>query len=175
MRPDRSTLWVEMAAKRPPRGKSLEQQAKGAKPRRKPTRLTARQRIKRDNEVVHDRLVSDLSWASIAKKYGISERQAHRIVSAYAKEQSPSIEEIDPTEEVWEALQSDDAAIERLRDTRTRAIKQNNLNAEIGAERTDGLAAQPEVLEAPGGRVSPEGTRHAQARVSRCATSSNGC
>lgn len=127
-----------MAEKRPPRGKSLEQQAKGPKraPKRKPPKLSVRQRSKRDDQVVIDRLVNDMSWPSIAKRHGISERQGRRIVAAYAQEQAPSLDEIDPTEEVWGAIQSDDAAIERLRDTRERAKKQNNLNAEIGAERT---------------------------------------
>lgn len=128
--------------KRPPRRKSLEQQAKDDRkpPRRTPKRttpkrLTAAQKVKRDNGLVRDRLVNDMSWTSLATKYGIEERSCRRILAEWRRNNASSLDEVDATGELWETLQAYEAQIERLRSLRDKAFKDNNLNAVLGAER----------------------------------------
>lgn len=133
-----------MAGKSGRKAKSLEQAKAQTRPRRTPKkkprakpktkRLTAAQTVQRDTEVVRDRLVGDMSWTGIATKHGIDESTARRILARWRENNAESIDQVDATGELWETLQGLEAQLERLREGRERAVKQNNLNAELGFE-----------------------------------------
>jgi hypothetical protein len=119
-----------------PRGKSLEQEAK-AQVKRKPPRkrLSAAEQVKRNRELVHDRLVNDLSWSALALKHNISERMCRKVMSGWRRENAGSIDAVDATGELWETLQGFEAQIERLRELRVKAENGKNWNVVLGAER----------------------------------------
>lgn len=101
----------------------------------RPKGLTESIKRERDREIVRDRLVNDMSWASLALKYDMNARSCRRIVAAWQRTNAGNLREIDPEGEIWEQLQSYEAQIERMRDIRDDARAQKNLNAVLGAER----------------------------------------
>ena len=121
-----------------PRGKSLEQEAKEqtqTKPPKKRVRVSAAQKVKRDRQLVHDRLVGNLSWTALALKYDLSERGCRKIMALWRREHAGSISETDATGELWETLQGFEAGIERMRALAEKAEKGKNWNVVLGAER----------------------------------------
>jgi hypothetical protein len=115
------------------RSRSPARNAAG-KPRGRPKGLTPAAKRARDRRLVRDRVVEGLSWSSLALKYDLDASSCRRIVTAWRKE-NRSLDEIDATVEVEEAIQSYEAQIERLQAIRMKAIDAERWNAVLGAER----------------------------------------
>jgi hypothetical protein len=75
-------------------------------------RMNAREKIGRDNEIVAARM-RGLSWATIAAKYELSERQCQQILADF-RASHPRLRERDPIEIVDDMLERYEAAQEEL-------------------------------------------------------------
>jgi len=75
-------------------------------------RLTAREKLRRDAEVVSDR-ARGYGWASIAEHHDLSERHCRQIWREHW-DAEPAMDEIDPVEIAREAIAQLDAIVEDL-------------------------------------------------------------
>lgn len=106
-------------------------------------RMNAREKIARDNQIVASRM-RGLSWATIAAKHGLSERQCQTILEDY-RASHPRLRERDPIEILDDMLDAYAAAQEDLAIV---AATTKHDATKVGAIRTrlDALAAQTNLL-----------------------------
>jgi hypothetical protein len=91
------------------------------------SRLSAREKVRRDDAIVADR-ARGLTWATVAERHGVSDRHAREVWREYAKHRN--IVSADPEDAVLEALDRYDAIIEELVDATDNA---SNESVRLGA------------------------------------------
>ena len=75
-------------------------------------RLAAQEKVSRDRQVVADRL-KGLTWTTVAKRHGLSERHCREIVEQW-RASRPALDELDPLELIREALERREVLVEEL-------------------------------------------------------------
>jgi hypothetical protein len=112
----------------------------GAAPPNKPAKgrprgLTRAAKEARDKLIVHDRVVLEMSWASIALKYDLDQRSCERVVASYKARNPAWRHEISPAELIEDELAALETQVERLRALRERAEADENWAVVLGAEK----------------------------------------
>jgi hypothetical protein len=122
--------------------------------------MTSHERFLRNSQVVRER-ARGLGWAEISARFGLSDRQARRVVAEY-RESRPHLHELDPIEIIEEALLQHDAAIE---DLALLAQTTSHDGTKLGAikGRLEALRAKLELMAAVG--VLPRDLRRLQIEV----------
>jgi hypothetical protein len=128
-----------------------------AVPRQQPnTRLSARQKARRDDEIVKARM-DGTSWRSIASEHSLSQRQCLTIMREY-RQSIPTVRGRDPLELLDEMLERYEGAQDQLAEI---AASSTHDTTRVGAIRTslDGLTAQTKVRRAWRWRIDDNGFR----------------
>jgi hypothetical protein len=114
----------------------------------KPTTLVKAQR---NADIVRDR-ARMMSWDKLAKKYGISDRQARRVVADWRDANKDELKQIDPLGTVLEILEQYEAAQEELSEAADKAREKEQYRTVVAAvgKRADIMRAAVELRQAMG-------------------------
>ncbi len=112
-------------------------------------RLTQAQLLKRQLEILDDREVRNMTWAAIARKHAMGEKEARETYRRYVREIAPLIVEQAPVEMVHEYLRLLEGTRQRLAEVVESA---DNDSARIGGLReiTKTIAKEIDLLERAG-------------------------
>ena len=127
-----------------------------------PVKVTSPERARRDADIVRDR-ARGRSWASLARRHGLSDRHCRRIVAEHAHGH-PQLEGLDPLDVVTGIYGRYEPAIDELVDLSDQA---RNESARVGAikARIEIIKAETDLLQAIGVlpreyRATSSRTRH---------------
>jgi len=125
-------------------------------------RLTQAQLLKRQQEMLVDRDVRNMTWAAIGRKYSMGEKEARETYGRYVREIAPLIVHQAPDEKVFEYLRILEGTRQRLAEVVEFA---DNDSARIGGLReiVKTVAKEIELLEHAG--LMPKNLREAHARA----------
>ena len=135
---------------------------------RKPVRRTQAEVLARQRAISEDRTVRNMTWAAIADKHGMGEKEARESYRRYAKDILPLITDQKPLETVLQYL----ATLEALRaELAAVSAQARNDSARVGALREirNTLAKEIELLQHAGQIPSNLGDRRARAEQERLA------
>ena len=129
-------------------------------------RLTQAQLLKRQQEILVDRDVHNMTWSSIGRKYSMGEKEARETYGRYVREIAPLIVEQAPDEKVFEYLRILEGIRQRLAEVVEAA---DNDSARIGGLREIGktVGREIELLEHAGLMPRNIGAAHARAENER--------
>jgi hypothetical protein len=127
-----------------------------------PRRLTQAQLLERQQTILVDRDVHNMTWAAIGRKHSMGEKEARETYGRYLREIVPLIVEQAPEEKVLEYLRLLEGARQRLAEVVEAA---NNDSARIGGLReiVKTVSKEIELLEHAG--LMPHGLGQAHARA----------
>jgi hypothetical protein len=111
-------------------------------------RLPAADKVQRDRALVADRN-RGLTWAVVARRHGLQERQARQIYAEWRDSEEPALVQRDPVQWLEETLHRYDSIIGELAST---AESADNTAARVGALKAqmDAMSRQTELLVASG-------------------------
>lgn len=127
-----------------------------------PRRLTQAQLLKRQQAILVDRDLHNMTWAAIGRKYSMGEKEARETYARYVREIAPLITEQAPEEKVFEYLRILEGTRQRLAEVVEDA---DNDSARIGGLReiVKTVSKEIELLEHAG--LLPRDIAHARARA----------
>jgi hypothetical protein len=125
-------------------------------------RLTQAQLLERQQAILVDRDLNHMTWAAIARKHAMGEKEARETYGRYLREIVPLIVEQVPAEKVLEYLRILEGTRQRLAEVVEDA---DNDSARIGGLReiVKTVSKEIELLERAG--LMPQGLGHAHARA----------
>lgn len=129
-------------------------------------RLTAREKTRRDDEIVRARMLGR-SWASIATEHSLSQRQCQSIMREY-RASNPTVRDRDPIELLDDMLERYEGAQDQLAEI---AASSTHDATRVGAIRTslEALRAQADLLVGVGVLPSSLNSFRLEADVKRTA------